>query len=320
MKKILLCAAFIAASFTSIAQVGVGTTDPKAALDIKSNASEATAYTLGNGVLVPRFDVLPAVAGADEGELVYVNGLGLYYYTGTGTVWTAVSDSFGYGQCRVKVSPTAYKTFLCHNLGADTSTDPHTPQIGNQGAYIQWGKKGPSVTNEDVGVTWLTAVNDASNGFAAASTVSDNNDAAISGWSGTSAADGSWNVDENSPVKVTANDPCPTGYRVPTRNEWVAVDFYNDDFTTGTFNNSATNYGAALHYGPDTSTKLLTLPAAGYRYYPTGALYHRGNYGSYWSSTEYSSNAYNLNVISSVVYPASFNNRTYGFSVRCIAE
>ncbi|MDB9732188.1 hypothetical protein N8387_03685 [Polaribacter sp.] len=64
MKKLLLSAAFIAASFTSIAQVGVGTTDPKAALDIKSNASEATAYTLGNGVLVPRFDVLPAVAGA----------------------------------------------------------------------------------------------------------------------------------------------------------------------------------------------------------------------------------------------------------------
>ena len=38
MKKVLLCAAFIAASFTSIAQVGVGTTDPNAsaALEVKS--------------------------------------------------------------------------------------------------------------------------------------------------------------------------------------------------------------------------------------------------------------------------------------------
>ena len=38
MKKVLLCAAFIAASFTSIAQVGVGTVTPdaSAALEVKS--------------------------------------------------------------------------------------------------------------------------------------------------------------------------------------------------------------------------------------------------------------------------------------------
>jgi uncharacterized protein (TIGR02145 family) len=270
---------------------------------------------------VPRFDVLPAVAGADEGELVYVNGLGLYYYTGTGTVWTAVGDSFGYGQCRVKVSPTAYKTFLCHNLGADTSTDPHTPQIGNQGAYIQWGKKGPTpAAHEDVRVTWLTAANDGSLGFAAASTVSDNNDAAISGWSGTSAADGSWNVDENSPVKVTANDPCPTGYRVPTRAEWVGVDANNTESRTGTFSSSTTNYGSALHYGPDASTKLLTLPAAGNRNNTTGALHRRGNIGYYWSSDGTGSIGYNLRFNSSDVSTANNNNRTFGFSVRCIAE
>ncbi|MDC1464771.1 hypothetical protein N8387_03680 [Polaribacter sp.] len=237
-----------------------------------------------------------------------------------------MGDSFGYGQCRVKVSPTAYKTFLCHNLGADTSTDPHTPQIGNQGAYIQWGKKGPSVTNEDVRVTWLTAVNDASNGFAAASTVSDNNDAAISGWSGTSAADGSWNVDENSPVKVTANDPCPTGYRIPTRAEWVGVDDNNTESRTGTFSNGISNYGSALHYGPDASTKLLTLPAAGGRsnangaLNTNGALSSRGNLGVYWSSSENSSNAYLLRFDSSNVNPAHYHYRTYGFSVRCIAE
>ena len=38
MKKVLLCVAFIAASFTSIAQVGIGTVTPdnSAALDIES--------------------------------------------------------------------------------------------------------------------------------------------------------------------------------------------------------------------------------------------------------------------------------------------
>ena len=39
MKKVLLSAAFIAASFTSIAQVGIGTTMPhaSAALEVDSN-------------------------------------------------------------------------------------------------------------------------------------------------------------------------------------------------------------------------------------------------------------------------------------------
>ena len=318
MKKLLLSAALFAASFTAFAQVGIGTTDPKATLDIKSNVSEATAYTLGNGVLVPRFDVLPAVVGADEGELVYVNGLGLYYYTGTGTVWTAVGDSFGYGQCRVKVSPTAYKTFLCHNLGADTSTDPHTPQIGNQGAYIQWGKKGPTpAANEDVRVTWLTAANVGSLGFASAPTVGS---ATPVSWAAAETNDDAWNFDENSPVKVTANDPCPTGYRIPTRNEWVGVDDNNTESRTGTFSNGTSNYGSALHYGPDASTKLLTLPAAGYRSNANGALISRGIAGFYWSSSESVSAAYSLSFDNSNVYLGFNFNRSNGFSVRCLAE
>ena len=321
MKKLLLSAAFIAASFTSIAQVGINieTPDASAALDITSTTA---------GLLPPRMttadrDLINTGTPA-EGLTIYntVNKcLELY----NGTDWISLCDGSVVTPSSLTTQVASDNTggtytFLNHNLGADTSLDPHIPDVGLQGAYIQWGKRGPNNPSGDSTLDWQTAANDGSSGFAAAPTASAANDAAISDWSQTAATNGSWNVDENSPVKVTANDPCPTGYRVPTRNEWVAVDFYNDDFTTGTFNNSATNYGAALHYGPDTSTKLLTLPAAGYRYYPTGALYHRGNYGSYWSSTEYSSNAYNLNVISSVVYPASFNNRTYGFSVRCIAE
>jgi len=299
--------------------VGIGTVDPLAALEIKSNATEATAYISGNGVLVPRFDVLPAVAGADEGELVYLNGSGFYYYTGT--TWTDVAN--GYGQCRVKVSPTAYKTFLCHNLGADTSTDPHTPQIGNQGAYIQWGKKGPlPATNEDVRVAWLTAANDGSLGFAQASTTTDNNEGIIMNWSNTHAANSAWNADENSPVKVTANDPCPDGYRVPTRNEWLGVNDNNTVSRTGTFQQSDTNHGSALHYGPDANTKLLTLPAAGSRASHNGGLF-RGSVGYYWSSTEKAGNdnqAYYLDFSETGIIPGRRSPRTNGFSVRCIAE
>jgi uncharacterized protein (TIGR02145 family) len=204
-------------------------------------------------------------------------------------------------------------TFMSHNLGADTSLDPDIPVVGLLGAYIQWGKPGPA--------NWVGAANDGANGFAAAPTSSNSNSGSISGWSGTAATTGSWNVTENTPVKVTGNDPCPTGYRVPTRNEWVAVHTNNtNSLTAATWSTGATEFGNALQYGPDANGKYMTLPAAGLRNYSNGALYNRGNFGYYWSSTENSSIAYYLNFTSSYVGPANGNSRTSGFSVRCIAE
>jgi uncharacterized protein (TIGR02145 family) len=204
-------------------------------------------------------------------------------------------------------------TFLSHNLGADTSLDPHSPVVGLQGGYVQWGKPGPT--------NWVGAANDGVNGFAAAPTSGNSNSSAISGWSQTTAADSSWNSNtEENPVKVTANDPCPTGYRVPTRTEWVAVNSSNTAFRTGTFAVGTTEYGSALHYGPDASTKSLTLPAAGYRNNADGALVYRGNVGDYWSSTENGSSADTFLFLSSNVIPANSSNRTFGCSVRCIAE
>jgi uncharacterized protein (TIGR02145 family) len=88
MKKVLLCAAFIAASFTSIAQVGVGTTipDDSAALEVKSTTK---------GFLPPRMttaerDVINNGVWA-EGLTIYntdTKCLELY----NGTDWISVCD------------------------------------------------------------------------------------------------------------------------------------------------------------------------------------------------------------------------------------
>jgi uncharacterized protein (TIGR02145 family) len=319
MKKVLLCAAFIAASFTSIAQVGVGTTipDDSAALDITSTTA---------GLLPPRMttaerDLINSGVWA-EGLTIYntdTKCLELY----NGTDWISVCDGSVVTTMPIITTQVANGTggtytFMSHNLGADTSLDPHTPVVGLQGAYIQWGKRGPDTTGNST-LDWQTATNAASLGFASAPTVGSTTPSGT--WSSTSATDYSWNVDENNPVKVTANDPCPTGYRVPTRNEWVAVDTYNTAFRTGTFDAATSVFGNALHYGPvDTSIKLLTLPAAGLRLSTSGALSSRGSNGSYWSSTEKSSGAYCFDFYSSSVYRSNDFNRAYGFSVRCIAE
>ena len=79
MKKLLLCAAFIAASFTSIAQVGFGTTTPdaSAALEIESTTK---------GFLPPRMSTAArnAIVSAKAGLVIYnTSANALQWFDGT---------------------------------------------------------------------------------------------------------------------------------------------------------------------------------------------------------------------------------------------
>ena len=119
MKKILLSVAIIATSFTTIAQVGVGTTDPKAGLDITSD----------KGMLLPRI--------ADHTTLVPVDGTldaneaGLQIYNTTtktvmiwsGTAWSAANASGKF----VDGTNAADAVF---NTGANVGIKTDTPIAG----------------------------------------------------------------------------------------------------------------------------------------------------------------------------------------------
>jgi len=181
---------------------------------------------------------------------------------------------------------------MAHNLGADTALDPHTPVQGIHGNYYQWGR--------------LASVADDTTPAAA-----------ISDWNTTSAANGAWGDGSK-----TANDPCPTGFRVPTRAQWDGVLANNT--VSRTSNNSwasgDANFGSAIHWGPDVSTKNLTLPAAGYRLKSNGALVNRGYFGFSWSSTENGTFANFLYFTSSNADSNYDRGRTNGFSVRCVSE
>jgi uncharacterized protein (TIGR02145 family) len=196
--------------------------------------------------------------------------------------------------CRAKVTATEYKDFMCYNLGAaNLSACPFTPSWEIHGGYWQWGIKDAAAT----GPTGSGSL--------------DANGAAISGWNTTNAPNGSWTDGSK-----TAIDPCPTGYRVPTKAQWDGVLANNTKTNVGSFSDSATNYGAGVKFGD-----MLMLPAAGNRYYGNGALYSRGDFGLYWSSTEDDNNfAWGLFFGSSGALTSSGYDRTYGLSVRCVAE
>jgi uncharacterized protein (TIGR02145 family) len=187
----------------------------------------------------------------------------------------------------VNTTASTTLTFMAHNLGADYSLDAHIPVQGIHGNYYQWGRS--------------TIVANAST-----------SSAAIGGWNPSSAADSAW-----ADGSKTANDPCPTGYRVPTNAQWTLVDSHNSQTITGSFSDSDTNFGAARHFGA--GVNRLTLPAAGYRDDSDGTLNNRGDDGYYWSSTENGPNA-SSRYFNSSDAGSSVSDRASGFSVRCVSE
>ena len=182
-------------------------------------------------------------------------------------------------------------TFMAYNLGADITLSPDIPVQGIHGDYYQWGRK----------TALATAYTSA---------------AAISNYTKDLAANNAW-LDGSKGTE----DPCPTGFKVPTSAQWQGV--IDNNVVSRTSNNNwsfaTTNFGSAIHWGSNTTAKILTLPAAGMRGGNTGTLSNRGSGGFYWSSTLIVSTASNISFFSGSVNTDN-NNRFLGFSVRCVVE
>jgi len=187
------------------------------------------------------------------------------------------------------ISPSQWKAFMCHNLGADQSLDPFTPSRGINGSYYQWGKSTPVATVDSPSGT-------------------------IAGWSNTGYNSAGW-----SDGAKLADDPCPSGWRVPTKSEWEGVKANNTITYIGNFA-SGNTYTSGIKIGTG-----LFLPAAGMRSATTGdngTLRSHNDIGYYYSSSK---NAGSNTGFMTFIFSSSMTNVSvfasgHAESIRCISE
>ena len=109
------------------------------------------------------------------------------------------------------------------------------------------------------------------------------------------------------------NNPCPSGFRIPTRVELATLFGLIPRFSTPVC-------GADSSCKDVAANSLLKLPSGGYRVYSSAGLSSVGSYGYYWSSTVNGVYAYLPAFYATNVVPANSDYRAYGFSVRCLKD
>ena len=307
-------------TLTTIDCAGATTTGTLTSGTAANGVSTAIPYTGGNAGTysaqnVASTGVTGLTAALAAGTLA--NGNGSVTYTITGTPASAGTASFaitlGGQSCSFTINvaavqppypagtvncagvtivvdvtnPTTGLTWMDRNLGASQVATSSTDQNA-YGDLYQWGRRadGHQCRTSPTTAT-LSSVDQPAHG----------NFITIS----------SGNYDWRSPQNTNlwqgvngVNNPCPSGYRLPTETE------LNNELLSWGSNNSSGAFAAPLKW---------TL--AGYRYDSNGALLPVGAGGYYWSSTVSSSNSRFLGFDGSYAYMASLN-RADGLTVRCL--
>ena len=180
--------------------------------------------------------------------------------------------------------------------GTDTTPDGSFTPNGGNNMSIQNGIRHPGTFYND-GSTWYSY--NKYNLWSMDNTVTGYNDNAV--------------------VK-TVYDPCPAGFHMPASNAFTG-------FTTHGENGGTANVNGAEDWGWNFNNKITSpdaavfFPASGYRRHFDGSLYGVGDSGWYWSAVpnDMIYGCY-LNFNGWGAFPKHYNPRSYGMSVRPVAE
>jgi uncharacterized protein (TIGR02145 family) len=218
------------------------------------------------------FVIIPGISAANDFYPV-----GTVHCTGT---FTAVIDV---------TNPATGKTWMDRNLGASrvatSITDTHS-----YGDLYQWGRVADGHHCRTSATTTTLSSSDQPDHGSFITVNSGNYD---------------WRSPQNTNLWQGVNgvnNPCPSGYRLPTEAELNAErSSWSSDDATGAF------------------ASPLKLPMAGYRSFSNSSLNVVDSFGYYWSSTVSSTSSRHLS-FNSENADMNSSGRAYGKSVRCIKD
>lgn len=257
-------------------KVGITTTQANAILANTAKISAATGTAAGQMQYWNGSAWVVVAATINEGAALQMIG-GVPTWTG-GTPPTPSSVT----------SPTG-KIWMDRNLGASQVATSST-DAASYGDLYQWGRGTDGHQIRTSGTTATLSTTDAP-GHGNFITINTGNY--------------DWRSPQNGNLwqgVSGTNNPCPSGYRLPTEAEWEA------ERASWSSSNSVGAFGSPLK-----------LPVAGGRNNSTGSLYVVGSFGIYWSSTVDGAFSRFLNLTSSGAGMGN-NYRALGFSVRCLKD
>ncbi|NDV93860.1 hypothetical protein D0T84_02865 [Dysgonomonas sp. 521] len=220
-------------------------------------------------------------------------------------------------------SQLQWQSFMCYNLGADQKLDPFTwksdgDDVDNdiKGYLYQWGRqsdgheKRASPQIADI----LATNNQATTPVDVLGTFINTTTAPPFDWRDAGRETSRWgDGTQNAMMPKANNDPCPSGWKVPTTGQWEAI--YRGGAASGTDAANVWTWDRGYKVGAD-----FFLPAAGLKSYYDSSKQFVGINGFYWSSTIEVAQSCLLSYNNSVIYSSITAYRSFGHSVRCILE
>ena len=113
---------------------------------------------------------------------------------------------------------------------------------------------------------------------------------------------------------------CPEGWHLPDTTEWKTLfTAVGGQLTAGKMLKSTSGWIAYSEVTNEDAYSFSALPAGGWD--TDGNYGYEGNFAFFWSSTEYNSYAYYMNLRYVDDYADLINgNKNYGYSVRCVRD
>jgi len=273
------------------AKVGITTAQASA---ITANTAKVGITTAQASAIAANTAKVGVTNGTAAGQMQYWNG----------TAWVTVATGYNGAtltfvngvptwvyelQAGEVENPTTGKIWMAKNLGASQVATSST-DAASYGDLYQWGRAADGHQIRTSGTTTTLSTTDNPghgnfiiNGSSPYDWRSSQNDNLWQGVSGT-------------------NNPCPSGYRLPTAAEWTA------EKATWSAQTSAGAFASPLK-----------LPVAGYRDASNGSLDAVGFSALYWSSTVAGAYSRYLVFYSSAANMVS-SYRAYGSSMRCLKD